>query len=95
MRRSQASLLVIGLLVGDSCVEEPSSVDPPSAVLLICGEAPRPTAAPSITYLIQGGAWVVMMPQADLEAIMVDQDRLLSWQRCATEAIVLACSRKD
>ena len=93
--RSQASLLVLGLLVMCSCVEEHASVDPPSAVLLICGEAPRPMAAPSITYLIQGGAWMVLMPQADLDTIMVDQDRLLSWQRCATEAIVLACSRKD
>ncbi len=91
--RSQAALLVLSLLVMCSCVEEHSSVDP-SAVLLICGEAPRPTAAPSITYLIQGGAWMVMMPQVDLDAVMVDQDRLLSWQRCATEAIVLASARR-
>jgi hypothetical protein len=85
------AILVVGCVV--SCVDERAPRDSSAEVLLICGEAPRPSAAPSITYLLQGGVWMIMMSQSDLEALMVDQDRLLSWERCATEAIVLIGTR--
>lgn len=88
MRGLLVTLLVVCSCL-TACVDVPASVDPASEIILICGEKPRPTATPSITYLIQGGVWMIMMPQADLEAVMVDQDRLSSWGRCATEAIVL------
>jgi hypothetical protein len=83
----------LGVACVVSCVDERAPGDPSAEVLLICGEAPRPSAVPSITYLLQGGVWTVMMSQSDLEALMVDQDRLVSWERCATEAIVLIGTR--
>jgi len=94
MRLRLCALLLISRGI-TACTTENLPIDSPSAVLLICGEAPRPSATPSITYLLQDGVWAAMMSQSDLEALMVDQDRLSSWERCATEAFVLTCPRKN
>jgi hypothetical protein len=79
-----------------SCADAPpqSPPDVASDVLLICGQAPRPAARPSLVYVLAGDTWMATMTERDFDLVMVDQDLLVGWQRCATEAIAIVSAGK-
>jgi hypothetical protein len=73
-----------------SCAEDRQATpDVASDVLLICGQPPRPTAKPTLVYVLAGDTWMATMTEQDFDLIMVDQDLLVGWQKCATQAIAL------
>lgn len=88
---ASSSLLITSALLlvaaATSCVD----VRPPPAVasdvLLICGQAPIPTAKPMVLYVLQGDVWMTVMTEQDFDLVMVDQDLLVGWTKCATEAL--------
>ncbi len=87
-------ILLLSSMLASSCVGTRASpgADLAADVLLICGEAPRPSARPAITAFLESGTWMVKMTQLDLERVMVDQDLLVAWEKCAVDAIALVAS---
>lgn len=85
--RSTTSLLLAAM--ASSCVDARPLPGVASDVLLTCGQAPSPVAKPMPLYVIQDGTWMTLMTEQNFDLVMVDQDLLVGWAKCATETIAL------